>query len=266
MISGFLERNEVKIDGQYLKKLCYCLLLPYLIYNMPYSLLLFVNTKDTVQSILSVSVPPNDPTWFFFALFVVKLLMAVFARNRRVLLGLAVSIYCALEYGGVHLSTFLCVHAVLTGVIFYEFGSLYKLLYQSKILLLTLPIACLLIYRSVTNYGRYDMYWGQIDDPVWFICTTAVSSMAVLTICKYLMAKIPKFVCNTILYPLSRGTMVIVGTHYMLAHYANKYVFQTYDNLPAKLCYTLILLGMYWIFINLTFRRFPILYGKFKHK
>lgn len=247
------------------QKTCYCLLLPYLIYNIPYFPLLFTDGKGFIASILTVSVPPNDPTWFFFALFMVKILMAIFGKFRIWLLSLAFVAYCILEYSEIRLSTTFCVHATLTGVIFYEIGRLGRNIFESKYILLIVPLAFLLTYRSITQFGRYDMYWGNIDNPIWYLCTTAACSIAVLAFCKSTSNILPKHLKDNVLFPISRGTMVIVGTHYLFAHFANKMLFQEHDNLLAKWGYTILLLGVYWIFIKVTFKRFPVLYGKYKH-
>lgn len=265
IISGLLEKTNMYFNWQSFKKMCYCLLLPYLIYNIPYIALLLTDSKGFVVSILTASVPPNDPTWFFFALFIVKILMSIFAKYRIWLLSFAFVAYCVLEYCDIKLSTTFCVHAIMTGIIFYEAGRLVRKVFESKYMLLILPLAILFTYRSVTQYGRYDMYWGYIDDPIWFLCTTATCSIAVLIFCKSIIEKIPKRFKDNIMFPISRGTMVIVGTHYIFAHFANKFLFQEYDNLFAKWAYTIVLLGLYWIFIEVTFKRFPLLYGKIRH-
>lgn len=264
MISGFLEKGTKIVDWQFFKKLCYCLLFPYLLYNLPYLPLFFTDSKDFIVSFLTISVPPNDPTWFFFALFVVKLLTALFAKHSVCLLSIAAILYCVLEYLGFQLNTFFCIHAILTGLVFYEIGKIFKLKYKSKFALMSLPIAILLIGRSVVEYGRYDMYWGYIDDPVMYLLTSATCSIAVLTLCFYSVRWCSKSLINKWIYPISRGTMLIVGTHYMLAHFANKMLFATHDSLVAKWCYTLCLLCFYYIVIELTFQKYPFLYGKMK--
>ena len=266
MISGLLEKTNGNFNWLSFKKICYCLLLPYLIYNIPYIPVLLTDSKGFVASILTASVPPNDPTWFFFALFMVKILMTIFGKFRIWLLPLAFVVYCILEYSGIRLSTTFCVHATLTGIIFYEIGRLGRSVFKSKYILLTLPLALLLTYRSITQFGRYDMYWGNIDDPIWYLCTTATCSIAVLAFCKSISDMIPKRLKDNIMFPISRGTMVIVGTHYIFAHFANKILFQDNDNLLAKWVYTILLLGVYWIFIEVTFKRIPVLYGKHRHK
>lgn len=265
MISGLLEKTNGNFNRLSFKKTCCCLLLPYLIYNIPYIPLLLTDIKGFLVSILTVSVPPNDPTWFFFALFIVKIIMAIFAKFRIGLLFLAFVAYCVLEYCGIRLSTTFCVHAIMTGIIFYGIGRLVRDVFESKYILLIVTLAFLLTYRSITQFGRYDMYWGNIDDPIWYLCTTATSSIAVLKLCKYMSKLIPKHIKDNFIFPISRGTMVIVGTHYIFAHFANKMLFQEYDNLLAKWGYTMLLLGIYWIFIEITFERFSILYGKYQH-
>ena len=265
MISGLLEKPNGDFNWLKFKKTCYCLLLPYLIYNIPYISLLLTDCKGFIASILTASVPPNDPTWFFFALFMVKILMAILGKFRIWLLSLAFVAYCILEYSEIRLSTTFCVHATLTGVIFYEIGRLGRNIFESKYILLIVPLAFLLTYRSITQFGRYDMYWGNIDNPIWYLFTTAACSIAVLAFCKSTSNILPKHFKNNVLFPISRGTMVIVGTHYLFAHFANKMLFQEHDNLLAKWGYTILLLGVYWIFIEVTFKRFPVLYGKYKH-
>lgn len=266
MISGLLEKTNGDFNWLNFKKTCYCLLLPYLIYNIPYIPLLLTDSKGFVASVLTASVPPNDPTWFFFALFMVKIIMAIFAKFRIGLLSFTFVAYCILGYCEIKLSTTFCVHAIMTGIIFYEKGRLVRDVFESKYILLTLPLAFLLTYRSITQFGRYDMYWGNIDDPIWYLCTTATCSIAVLAFCKSISNFIPKFFKDNVLFPISRGTMVIVGTHYIFAHFANKVLFQEHDNLLAKWVYTILLLGVYWIFIEVTFKRIPVLYGKHRHK
>ena len=264
MISGLLEKVNGGITWLSFKRTCYCLLLPYLLYNIPYIPLLLTDSKGYVISILTASVPPNDPTWFFFALFIVKIIRGIFAKFHIMLLFLAFVAYCILEYCKIRLSTTFCVHAILTGIIFYEIGRLGRDVFKSKYILLTLPFAILFTYRSITQFGRYDMYWGNIDNPIWYLCTTTTCSITILALCKS-SDFVPKLLKDNVIFPISRGTMVIVGTHYMIAHFANKIFFQEYDNLLAKCVYTIFLLGIYWIIIEVTFKRIPVLYGKHKH-
>lgn len=264
MISGFLETTKMDFNWQYFKRMSYCLLLPFIVYNIPYIPLLFTDCKMFIASMLTVSVPPNDPTWFFIALFMVKIILTVFARVRNVMLPLTVGLFCLLEYLGINLSTVFCTHAILTGIVFYEIGRLVKPVFTSRFIWLSLPIAFIFTYRSVTHFGRYDMYWGNIDNPIWYLCTTVFSAIAVLAFCKYISDRIPMHIKDNIIFPISRGTMVIVGTHYLFAHLVNKMIFQTYDTLFIKWMYTIALLGMYWIIIQVTFNRFPVLYGKYR--
>lgn len=266
MISGLLEKTNGNFNWLSFKKICYCLLLPYLIYNIPYFTVLLTDSKGFIASILTASVPPNDPTWFFFALFMVKIIMAIFAKFRIWLLSLVLVVYCVLEYCEIRLGTTFCIHAILTGIIFYEIGRLDRNRFESKYILLTVPLAFFFTYRSITQFGRYDMYWGNIDDPIWYLCTTATCSIAVLAFCKSISNILPKRLKDNIMFPISRGTMVIVGTHYIFAHFANKMLFQEHDNLFAKWVYTILLLGVYWVFIEVTFKRIPVLYGKHIYK
>ena len=56
--------------------------------------------------------------------------------------------------------------------------------------------------------------------------------------------------------------MLIVGSHYPIVSLLSKKYFCNHDSLMVKLLITFILIVGYWFIIKMTYKRFPILYGK----
>lgn len=262
MISGFLDKQETDISLKSYRKILYSLAIPYLIYNIPYLPIAFSHPASYALQLLTASVPPNDPTWFFFALLWVKIITITFRKYEIELFCVSIVTYIVLQYSGVNLGTYFCCHAILTGIIFFYLGKLYHLIFECQYMYVTILLGSLLISYSITNFGRYDMYWGFVGNPLLYLLTAGASSIALLTLCKYMEHRIGTKILNRVIKPISRGTMIIVGTHYIIAHFANKMLFTTHGGFGIKLLYVMVLLLGYWVIIKRTYNVFPVLYGK----
>lgn len=262
MMSGFLDKQQTGISLKNYSKIFYGLAIPYLIYNIPYLPMAFSNPASFAFQLFTASVPPNDPTWFFFALFWIKIITTIFRNHEIELFCFSILTYVVLQCMGVNLGTLFCSHAILTGIVFFYLGKLYHLIYESQYMYVSIPLALLLVNYSMMNFGRYDMYWGSVGNPLLYLLTASVSSIALLTLCKCMAHKICVKFLDKVVKPISRGTMIIVGTHYIFAHFANKMLFTTYNGLCIKLLYVIVLLWWYWVIIKCSYNVFPILYGK----
>lgn len=266
MISGFLDKQETSINLKKYRKIFYSLAIPYLIYNIPYLPIAFSHPASFALQLLTASVPPNDPTWFFFALLWVKIITTTLRKYEIELFFISIVTYIVLQFIGAKLGTFFCCHAILTGIIFFYLGKLYHLIFESQYMYVSILLGLLLVSYSIMNFGRYDMYWGFVGNPLLYLLTASVSSIALLTLCKYMEHRIGANFLNRVIKPISRGTMIIVGTHYIFAHFANKMLFTTYGGFGIKLLYVIVLLLGYWVIIKRTYYSFPILYGKTHHR
>lgn len=262
IISGILDRPKKSISVKTYRKIFIALVIPYFIYNIPYLPIEWSNPTSFVYQLLTASVPPNDPTWFFFALLWVKIITVAMRNHEVELFCFSIVVYLVLQYCGVKMDTFCCSHSILTGIVFYYLGKLYYQFLESKYMYASILLSILLVAYSVMTFGRYDMYWGKVGNPILYLLTAGNSSIAVLAICKWLEKSISAQCMNKVVKPLSRGTMIIVGTHYMLAHFANKMLFTKYSGMGIKVLYVVALLFVYWVIIKCTYKSVPILYGK----
>ena len=261
IVSGMLEREKNEHILLFIKKIAYCLLLPYLIYNIPYFVGILNNPKGILTGFFTSNTPPNDPTWFFYALFFVKLITKAFERWRLQLLTTCLLLYLLLEFTGVSIGSYLCAHAIITGTIFYELGHYLNRWLGKKSLLYIFPAAIFCCALSTAQIERYDMFLGYCGNPILYITTSFCVATVILLLCRYLACIVPQRFMDKLL-PISRGTMLIVGTHYIIAHFANKLLFDSYPLLSVKIIYTIALLLVYWILISLTYNKFKFLYGK----
>ena len=262
LISGFLSKPIENSGWGNYKKIYFSLFVPYIIYNTPYISLAFSNPFGFLCSMVTSSVPPNDPTWFFFALLWVKILTSLFYRHQSLLLAVSMITYVSLLSYGIELNTIFCNHAILSGIIFFYFGKIYKQYSGNRIIYVSIPLSILLIIISIQSFGKYDMYWGHVGNPVLYLLTAIATSFSVLSLCKLFSTFLSRGYWSKIILVVSRGTMIIVGTHYLLAHFSNKYLFAVCGGLMIKIIYVIILLFLYWIIIKGTYHRCPVLYGK----
>lgn len=262
LISGFLSKPIVNSGWKYYRKIIFSLFIPYIIYNIPYFPLAFSDPLRFLCSMITASIPPNDPTWFFYALLWVKVLTTLFYRHQVLLLTAAMITYVSLLSYGIELNTMFCGHAILSGIIFFYFGKIFKQFHRNRLMYICIPLSILLVIISIHSFGKYDMYWGYVGNPVLYLLTTISTSFSILYLCKMIGSSLAKGYFGKIIFVVSRGTMIIVGTHYLLAHFSNKYLFTVCGGFTTKLIYVTILLFLYWIIIKATYHRWPVLYGK----
>lgn len=114
------------------------------------------------------------------------------------------------------------------------------------------------------NYGRFDMYLADTYNPIVYFASSLLTSTTVLLICKQVFSKIPS-AAHDFIRTISRGTMLIVGTHYILLKVLVRFL-PAGCNIPfdLKMAITLAIVVVYFVVIKFTFSRFPVLYGKRK--
>ena len=208
---------------------------------------------------------PNSPCWFFVALFVVRSVCESFKRKIALLI-ITTSLYVLCSCAGIKLGSFLCSHAIISGCIFYTVGQVgikYIDRENKKVVIALSLISVLLIGLYMLYIPQFDMYVGSYYTPLVYILVSVVSSFLILVIAWVITQKIPVNLLEKI-KPLSRGTMLIVGTHYPIVRFLSNHFFCHYESLLVKLFVTFALIVGYWFIIKLSYKRFPILYGKYK--
>lgn len=267
LISGMLSYGGANLSfKQRERKLWYSLIVPYFLYHSYLILKLFISPNifwQDVVHILTVNMTPNSPCWFFVALFVIRSVCECF-NKKYVLLIIATSIYILCSCAGILLGSFLCSHAIISGCIFYTVGQIgikHIEAMNKKNMLGLAFISILLVGLYMLYFPRYDMYVGSYNNPLLYILVSVASSFLILFFSWMITQKIPVHLLDKI-KPLSRGTMLIVGSHYPIVSLLSKKYFCNHDSLMVKLLITFILIVGYWFIIKMTYKRFPILYGK----
>lgn len=151
------------------------------------------------------------------------------------------------------------VHFLYGGVIFPRYiVALSKVRSQCIVYVATIVVD---IYVC-RNYNRFDMYLADTYNPIVYFISSLLTSVSVLLLCKQTFGMIPSMI-HGFIRTISRGTMLIVGTHYILLKVFSK-LLPTDVAIPfdLKMIITFAFVIVYFILIKHTFKRFPILYGK----
>lgn len=268
IISGMLSGGANISFKQREKKLLYGLIVPYLLYHAYLLLKIFISPNvfwQDIIHILTVNMTPNSPCWFFVALFVVRSLCESFKRKFALLI-LTTSLYVLCSCAGIKLGSFLCSHAIISGCIFYTVGQLgikHIDTENKKVVIGLSLISALLVGLYMLYIPQFDMYVGSYYTPLVYILISVASSFLIFVIAWVITQKIPVNLLEKI-KPLSRGIMLIVGTHYPIVRFLSNHFFCNHESLLVKLFVTFALIVGYWFIIKLTYKRFPILYGKYK--
>ena len=257
IISGMLSKPTP------VKKVAYSLLIPYLIYNIISIIKLDIISLLTVDALQLV----NSPTWFFMALFVIKVMADHINKHIPIIVSAIMVILVAIHIGGGTLPRTFCVNAITYGFIFFLIGKYIKdkisLLYTSiklKYCIYFVSIICCLY--SLFAYGRFDMYLADTYNPIAYFLTSLSCSISILLLCLSVFHFIPNK-WHEFIKTNSRGTMLIVGTHYIvLAVIRRMLPDDFYIPFLIKLLVTAISTIPYYYIIKLTFNNIPILYGK----
>lgn len=246
-------------------KLAYSLLMPYFLYHSYLLVKWGMNSQyassDLIR-ILTVNMSPNPPCWFFFAFFVVKLVCDSIQNRLRALI-LVLFIYFLIYGLGVRLGILFCSHAIVAGCIFYLMGSCsyWMLSINSKLKCVLFVVALSVVLLYIPCGVEFDMYLGNIDNPATYIIVSLASVICILLVSQFFASILPMDKLGYML-PLSRGTMLIVGTHYPIVRYLSSHFFVDYPWIEIKIMVSLIFLFVYWVVIRLTYKNIPFLYGK----
>lgn len=167
---------------------------------------------------------------------------------------------------GVDLPRFLCANAFVYGFLFFMMG---RLVYEHIGTLFGAKTQCTIYIATLAtdlyvclNYDRFDMYLADTYNPVFYFASSLLTSVSVLLVCKQTFGLIPS-AANDFIKTISRGTMLIVGTHYVLLKVFVRFL-PAGCNIPfgLKMAITIAIVAVYFVVIRYTFNRIPMLYGK----
>lgn len=167
---------------------------------------------------------------------------------------------------GVDLPRFLCVNALVYGFLFFMMG---RLVYEHIGTLFGAKTQCAIYIATLAtdlyvclNYDRFDMYLADTYNPIVYFVSSLLTSVSVLLICKQAFGMIPSD-AHDFIKTISRGTMLIVGTHYVLLKVLDR-LLPTGCVVPfgLKMVITIAIVAVYFVVIRYTFNRIPMLYGK----
>ncbi len=256
VISGMLSRQ-----ASLLKTFC-SLMIPYFIYNI-----ISVLKLDFVPLLTFDALELNNaPTWFFAALFFIKIISDHINKAIPVYIVAIVVIVTLLHYLGGDVPRCFGLHAVVYGLPFFLLGKLIK--ERMHVILsagiLTLCVCVAILSLVFVFYDRFDLYSSQIHDPVVYFMASGLASLFVLALCNRIFPHIPVEFHDYILVN-SRGTMFILGTHYILLGVFSKYLFpDVHLHFVLKVLIVCLLSAVYYFAIKITYKRLPFLYGKWQ--
>lgn len=273
MISGFLFGEKIIDDKiKYIKVISKKLLIPYFLYNA-YILFGLIFKHNSAQEVLiklfTVNMPTNSPCWFFFAFFVIKVIADSLSYKSRIIAMLTLAItYCtSILLFGVSYDSFFCINGILCGFIFYILGQVTKVIfnYRISVKLLILLVCVLITTFAIPRLERFDMYVGNSQYPIVYIIVSVSSSLAILLLCNLIYGSLNIIKGNNFT-KLSRGTMLILGTHYPIVGLLKKYFLINHHSIIDKIIICILFMFVYYFIINFTYDRFPFLYGKSNKK
>lgn len=262
VISGFLHKQE-QLSITSFKKIVFSLVIPYIIYNILYIIpFLFISdTHDILiktKSVILLREIPNAPTWFFIILFFVKLIGLYFKTEKQYLVVSASFIVLFFIQSFFSIPNIFLFKTLFLAFPFYILGFMLKKIplfkHQKTASIILFLCSLVLIYTFTIHYGRVDMYAGITGNLFFYFPVASMMSISVLYISQYIPLK------NNFIKTISRGTMLIVGTHWFITDIV-KYFYPNI-NLLHILSLTLIITLLYYMPIHYTFNRLPLLYGK----
>lgn len=256
IISGMLSKPTT------IKKAAYSLVIPYLIYNIISIARLDIIPLLTIDALQLA----NSPTWFFMALFVIKVVADHINKYIPFIVSAIVIALVLIHVFGGTLPREFCTNAIIYGLLFFLIGKYIKdkicpcAQSKWKYAIYFITIGCCLY--SLFAYDRFDMYLANTYNPIIYFLTSLSCSISVLLLCHSAFNLVPsKWHC--FIKTNSRGSMLIVGTHYIvLAVIRRMLPDDFYIPFLIKLLVTAISTIPYYYIIKLTFNNIPILYGK----
>ena len=208
----------------------------------------------------------NSPTWFFPALFFIKLLADSIRRGILLYIGVIILVVVLFHSFNLPLSRLFGLHAVIYGLPFFLFGKYIKDK-MSSILSVSVGLLslCFVVLICVfIFYDRFDLYSSELHNPIVYFVSSCLASLLVLVVCYKVFNYIPQTFLRFIVTN-SRGTMFILGTHYIALGVLNKYIL---GGVSLSFGIKILIVGLssipYYYLIRYTYDKFPILYGKMK--
>lgn len=238
----------------------YSLMIPYLIYNVLSIIKMDFKALFTFDS-LELN---NSPTWFFPALFFIKIIANYIHEKIPYFIAIIIGSVTFLYYFNIEIPRLFGLHAVVYGLPFFLLGKFIK--DKIEVILsvrMGALICCGVLLLCVCLYNkRFDLYSSQIHNPIVYFISSGMASIWILAICKRVFIYIPNTL-HQFIYTNSRGTMFILGTHYIALGVLSKYIIPGIhlSFLLKSLIVALSSIPYYYI-IRYTYNRWPILYGR----
>lgn len=260
VVSGMLSKPTS------MAKAFFSLMVPYFIYNV-ISILKFDFVALFTIDALELN---NSPTWFFPALFCVKVVGDKISKGVMGYAFMIIVLITTLDLEEVEIPRIFGLHAILYALPFFLIGKYLKGKLSSilsfRFSIAIIAMSCLWIPYVFATFNRFDMYSSQIHNPLVYFLTSILASLSVLIICNKAFGYIPKKFYDFI-YVNSRGTMFILGTHYIVLGAINKYIMGG-SALPFGVKILIVCLSTipYYYVIRYTYNKLPILYGKVKKR
>ena len=261
------------------------LIIPYLIYQLliyPYWLTKELITSDSGFQVYNLIVSPviqsllanpiNGATWFVVCLFFMKLTANLILRRKQALLYIAISCTFAISlYWYLNSQNLLRVNVTdrfLSLLLFFFLGYICKQKNMITYMINKPKTNCMLLLTSVIitliiNSISYQVSCTSFYDIAMFYTVGISGSLMVISIGIFL-----NHVKSHIIYQLSIGTLVILGTHCMFIGIIN-FAFEKYLHIPnvsysssVSLAIALSIMAITYPVILFCKKYCPILLGK----
>lgn len=275
MISGMLHKPSPDFSEN-VKKTFYSLIIPYILYNLLAIAFLickeisFETGIELLINLVKGTFPVAESSWFLFALFFVKIFAFLLDKFKHgyILFSLFSLVFFTimnyLDVSKVLVNSYMIKTACFVFP-FFAFGYL-SLKYidwtPSSKLLKPLVIVLLMILNIVSIYqwGVVNVVTAEFTNVFHYILQPLSGALAVILFSQLV---IPFVKCNFI-KDISRGTMIIVGIHSFIMSVVLSEIFFGVKPLRYIIVVGFLFLLSFYIFIKLTYKRCPILYGKWR--
>lgn len=266
-ISGILHKHvDFSKDG--LRKIIVSLIIPFFIYNIIYlPMALFFPGKEytltsAIKTTLLATWEINNPTWFFIALFGVKVISLFLKRKYMYIIASIVSIILLIVVNiyQIPLTNLFRIKAVLAAFPFFSLGYLFKDKLDTNMSLifkiLIIVLSGLFIYWFVSKYHRVNLGSGEYHNIFGFYLAGILGSVSVI----YFSQIIYNILHFEFIKTISRGTMMVVGLHWFITDLFKLYMPDIHFGL--SIVFSLIITLLFYFPIKWTYSRTPILFGK----
>lgn len=238
----------------------YSLMIPYLIYNIISIIKMDFKALFTFDA-LELN---NSPTWFFPALFFIKTIANYIHKKIPYLIAIIIAGVTLLYYFDIEIPRLFGLHAVIYGLPFFLLGKFIK---EKMEVILSVGVGTLfccgiILLSACLCNKRFDLYSSQIHNPIVYFISSGLASIWILAICNRIFIYIPKTL-HRFIYTNSRGTMFILGTHYIALGVLSKYIIpEVHLSFLLKTLIVALSSIPYYYIIRYTYNKCPILYGR----